>query len=56
MCGLVVAHGDSMDQWLVPTQKDLLVKHYRNLFSTVLVAHVFESGISDSLTIQSNRY
>jgi hypothetical protein len=46
----------SMDQWLVPVQKGLLLKHYRNLFSTVLAAHVFDSGISDSLTILSNRY
>jgi len=45
LCGLVVVHGDSMDQWLVPIHKFLLLKNNRNLFPTVLAAHVFESGI-----------
>lgn len=46
-------HGDGMDQWLVPIQKGLLLRYYRNLFSTVLAAHVFQSGIFDSLKIQT---
>jgi hypothetical protein len=37
-------------------KKGLLLKHYRNLFSTVLAAHVYESGIFYSLMMQSHRY